>query len=44
MDDIFHVAMDKIIVALKERGYEPYEHLYGYIKENQLDYINSTTA
>lgn len=40
MDDmVFYAAMDKIIVALKEKGYEPYEQLYGYIKENQPAYI-----
>ena len=38
-DKIFRAAMDKIIAALKERGYEPYEQLYGYIKENQPAYI-----
>lgn len=40
MDDmVFHAAMNKIVVALKEKGYEPYEQLYGYIKENEPAYI-----
>lgn len=40
MDDmVFRAAMNKIIVALKEKGYEPYEQLYGYIKENEPAYI-----
>lgn len=40
MDDmVFHAAMNKIIAALKEKGYEPYEQLYGYIKENEPAYI-----
>lgn len=38
-DMFFYAAMDKIIVALKEKGYEPYKQLYGYIKENQPAYI-----
>ena len=25
--------------ALKEKGYEPYEQLYGYIKNNEPSYI-----
>ena len=40
MDDkIFYAAMDRIINALKARGYEPFEQLYGYVKENEPAYI-----
>lgn len=40
MDDIvFYTAMQKIVAALKEKGYEPYDQLYGYIKENEPAYI-----
>lgn len=38
-DKAFQVAMNKIVAALKERGYEPYEQLYGYIKQNEPAYI-----
>lgn len=40
MDDmVFYAAMEKIVAALKEKGYEPYEQLYGYIKNNEPSYI-----
>lgn len=40
MDDmVFRTAMEKIVAALKEKGYEPYEQLYGYIKNNEPSYI-----
>ena len=40
MDDfVFYTAMQKIVAALKEKGYEPYDQLYGYIKENEPAYI-----
>lgn len=29
------------MAALKERGYDPYAQLYGYIKENEPTYITS---
>ena len=40
MDDmVFCTEMEKIVAALKEKGYEPYEQLYGYIKNNEPSYI-----
>jgi len=40
MDDmVFRTAMERIVAALKEKGYEPYEQLYGYIKDNEPSYI-----
>lgn len=42
MNDIdFITKMDIIVSALKERGYDPYVQLLGYITENQLYYITS---
>ena len=38
-DFVFYTAMEKIVAALKEKGYEPYDQLYGYIKENEPAYI-----
>lgn len=38
-DFVFYTAMQKIVAALKEKGYEPYDQLYGYIKENEPAYI-----
>ena len=38
-DCVFYTAMEKIVAALKEKGYEPYDQLYGYIKENEPAYI-----
>lgn len=35
----FNETMNKIVYALKERGYNPYEQLTGYIKENEPAYI-----
>lgn len=37
----FEATMELIVAALKERGYDPYAQLYGYIKENELTYITS---
>lgn len=37
----FEATMEFIVAALKERGYDPYAQLYGYIKENELSYITS---
>ena len=34
-------AMENIISALRERGYEPYLQIYGYLQENNLAYITS---
>ncbi len=42
MDDRqFEIAMESIVAALKERGYDPYAQLYGYITENEPTYITS---
>ena len=35
----FEATMELIVAALKERGYDPYAQLYGYIKENEPTYI-----
>ena len=37
----FIAAMDHIVVALRERGYDPYAQLTGYITENEPTYITS---
>ena len=37
----FIAAMDHIVVALRERGYDPYEQLTGYVTENEPTYITS---
>lgn len=37
----FEATMEFIVAALKERGYDPYAQLYGYIKENEPTYITS---
>ena len=42
MEDMsFNEKMEHIISALKERGYDPYSQIYGYIKENEPTYITS---
>lgn len=42
MDEIqFNAAMEHIVAALKERGYDPYAQLTGYITENEPTYITS---
>jgi len=33
--------MEQIVSALKEKGYDPYAQLYGYLKENEPTYITS---
>jgi len=35
----FNKSMEIIVEALKERGYDPYVQLYGYLKENNPMYI-----
>lgn len=40
-NQIFVAAMEQIIEALKERGYDPYAQLIGYITENEPTYITS---
>lgn len=38
-DTEFNQIMERIVSALKERGYNPYMQLYGYVTENELSYI-----
>lgn len=38
-DTEFTHIMEKIVSALKERGYNPYMQLYGYVTENEPSYI-----
>ena len=40
-DKQFATAMESIVAALKERGYDPYAQLTGYITENEPTYITS---
>ena len=40
-NQIFVAAMEQIISALKEKGYDPYAQLTGYITENEPTYITS---
>ncbi len=40
-DKSFIEAMELIVSALKERGYDPYSQIYGYLKENEPAYITS---
>lgn len=37
----FNAAMEHIIAALKEKGYNPYAQLTGYVTENNTTYITS---
>ena len=37
----FIKSMELIVSALKERGYDPYSQIYGYLKENEPTYITS---
>ena len=37
----FISAMETIVAALKERGYDPYAQLTGYVTENEPTYITS---
>ncbi len=37
----FEGKMNLIVSALKERGYNPYIQLLGYVKENQPNYITN---
>ena len=42
MDEKYFMAtMDEIVAALKERGYDPYAQLYGYVTEKDPAYITS---
>ena len=40
-DKSFSEAMELIVSALKERGYDPYSQIYGYLKENEPAYITN---
>ena len=40
-DKQFATAMETIVAALKERGYDPYAQLTGYVSENEPTYITS---
>lgn len=35
----FDEVMEIIVSALKEKGYDPYSQVYGYLKENNPRYI-----
>ena len=37
----FIAAMDHIVAALRERGYDPNAQLTGYVTENEPTYITS---
>ena len=37
----FIAAMDHIVAALRERGYDPYAQLTSYVTENEPTYITS---
>ena len=37
----FISAMETIVEALKEKGYDPYAQLTGYVTENEPTYITS---
>ena len=37
----FIAATEHIVAALKERGYDPYSQLTGYVIENEPTYITS---
>lgn len=40
-DRQFAAAMEYIVAALKEKGYDPYAQLYGYIIKKDPIYITS---
>ena len=40
-DKEFIEAMENIISALRERGYDPYLQIYGYLQENDPAYITN---
>lgn len=40
-DRSFIEAMELIVSALKERGYDPYSQIFGYLKENDPLYITN---
>ena len=38
-EKLFITTMELIVTALKEKGYDPYEQLTGYVTENEPCYI-----
>ena len=38
-DTEFNLIMERIVSAPKDRGYNPYMQLYGYVTENEPSYI-----
>ena len=40
-DKEFLDAMETVVTALKEKGYDPYAQLTGYVTENEPTYITS---
>lgn len=40
-DRQFNAAMEHIVAALKEKGYDPYAQLTGYVMENEPKYITN---
>ncbi len=41
INTIFLEAMENIISALRERGYNPYLQIYGYLQEDDPAYITN---
>ena len=42
MDELqFNNTMEHIVVALEEKGYDPYAQLTGYVTENNITYITN---
>lgn len=35
----FNASMEVIVSALKEKGYDPYDQIYGYLRKNDPAYI-----
>lgn len=40
-DKVFTETMEYIVASLKERGYDPYMQLLGYVTHNETSYITS---
>ena len=38
-EEEFNASMEIIVSALKERGFDPYSQLYGYLEEGKSEYI-----
>lgn len=43
-DKQFNTTMETIVVALKERGCDPYAQLLGYITTNETTYITKNKS